>query len=45
MHLQEKKYLKENREKILSLSRELLASWEITEQTMEEVYYNNFIKK
>ena len=44
LHLQEKKYLKENREKILSLWRELRDTWEISQEQFEATYFKLFIK-
>ena len=41
----EKKYLTLQKEKILSLSRELFKTWEITEKQLIDTYYFCFLKK
>jgi hypothetical protein len=43
--MNEKQYLKEQREKILIFWRELKNSWEITEKQLQDTYFNLFIKK
>lgn len=41
----ETKYLTLQKEKILSLARELFFNWEITKQEIESTYFDLFIKK
>ena len=38
-------YLKEQKEKILDFARELESVWEITEETLRDTYFYNFIAK
>lgn len=40
----EKNYLKNQKEKILYLSRELYFNWDITKEKLEDVYFYNFIR-
>lgn len=40
----EKRYLKQQKEKILDFARDLLNTWEITKQQLEELYFYNFVK-
>ena len=39
----EKQYLKEQKEKILCLARDLYNDWEITYNQLQDSYYYNFI--
>jgi hypothetical protein len=41
----EKKYLTLQKEKILSLARELFLNWELSDKQVIENYFNLFIKK
>jgi len=41
--MNEKQYLKDQQEKIITFARELIKSWDIPEDEILKVYYNIFI--